>query len=71
MFGIEKLHPFDSCKFDKVMKSLQQQHIIMGPQQLVRPAAVSEQALLEVHTQQYLQQLHTSSLKVAQVRPHP
>lgn len=67
LWGIEKLHPFDSCKFSKVVSGLQQNGIISGPQQLVRPMAVSYELLGQVHTQEYLQQLQTSSLKVAQV----
>ena len=67
LFGIEKLHPFDSCKFEKVVKGLQQHGIINSTQQLVQPAAVSYETLQQVHTPEYLQQLQTSSLKVAQV----
>jgi histone deacetylase 11 len=69
LFGIEKLHPFDSCKFAKVVKGLQQQGILSSERQLVRPQAVSYDTLRQVHAQDYLQQLQTSSLKVAQVRP--
>jgi histone deacetylase 11 len=67
LFGIEKLHPFDSCKFEKVVSGLQQQGIISGTKQLVPPAAVSYDTLQQVHAQEYLHKLQTSSLKVAQV----
>jgi hypothetical protein len=67
LFGIEKLHPFDSCKFEKVVRGLQQRGIICSDTQLVRPAAVSQEVLQQVHTQEYLHHLHTSSLKAAQV----
>lgn len=68
LFGIEKLHPFDSCKFSKVVKGLQQHGIISSTRQLVRPEAVSYETLGQVHAQGYLHHLQTSSLKVAQVR---
>lgn len=67
LFGIEKLHPFDSCKFEKCVSGLQQHGILSGTQQLVQPSAATQEVLGQVHTQEYLQQLHTSSLKVAQV----
>jgi hypothetical protein len=67
LFGIEKLHPFDSCKFEKCVSGLQQRGIISSTQQLVEPAAASMEVLGQVHSQEYLQQLHTSSVKVAQV----
>lgn len=68
LFGIEKLHPFDSCKFSKVVKGLQQHGIISSTRQLVQPEAVSYETLRQVHAQDYLHQLQTSSVKVAQVR---
>lgn len=67
LFGVEKLHPFDSCKFEKCVSGLQQRGIISSTQQLVQPAAASMEVLGQVHTQEYLQQLHNSSVKVAQV----
>jgi histone deacetylase 11 len=67
LFGLERLHPFDSCKFHKVVAGLVARGVIDSPQQLVAPAAISGAALGQVHTAGYLQQLHTSSRKVAQV----
>jgi histone deacetylase 11 len=67
LFGIEKLHPFDSCKFEKVVSGLQQHGIISSTKQLVQPAAVSYTTLQQAHAQDYLHKLQTSSLKVAQV----
>lgn len=70
LLGIEKLHPFDSCKFEKVVSGLTRAGIITGQQQLVRPQAVSQADLQHVHTSAYLNQLHSSPLKVAQVGGH-
>eukprot|EP00882_Tetradesmus_deserticola_P020719 GHRQ01022388.1.p1 GENE.GHRQ01022388.1~~GHRQ01022388.1.p1 ORF type:complete len:239 (+),score=59.05 GHRQ01022388.1:91-807(+) len=67
LLGLEKLHPFDSCKFSKVVAGLQTAGVIAGISQLVQPLPASLTALQSVHSQTYLQQLHSSSLKVAQV----
>lgn len=66
-FGLEKLHPFDSCKFQKVVAGLKSNKVIDGMEQLVQPLAVSQDTLLQVHSQQYLSELNKSSIKVAQV----
>mmetsp|Transcript_38196 Transcript_38196/g.85123 ORF Transcript_38196/g.85123 Transcript_38196/m.85123 type:complete len:433 (-) Transcript_38196:357-1655(-) len=65
-FGVEKLHPFDSCKFSKVIRSLCDQGLI-STQQLVAPLEAREELLRDVHTAAYLNAVQTSTWKVAQV----
>lgn len=65
--GLEKLHPFDSCKFQKVVAGLKTNGIIESTEQLVQPSAVSQEDLLKVHTHEYLHALNSSSIKVAKV----
>ncbi|KAF6250370.1 hypothetical protein COO60DRAFT_881687 [Scenedesmus sp. NREL 46B-D3] len=67
LFGLEKMHPFDSCKFSKVVAGLRTNGIISNNSQLVTPLPATLIALQSIHSPAYLQQLHTSSLKVAQV----
>jgi len=64
--GIEKLHPFDSCKFRKVIASLEGEKLITH-KQLVTPLEATMEALADVHTQEYLHLIHTSNLKIVQV----
>ena len=45
----------------------QPSHGSILPLQLIEPAEISEQALLDVHTLQYLTDLNTKSRRVAQV----
>lgn len=65
-YGLEKLHSFDSCKFKKVVNGLQRRGVL-NFQQLAQPKEVGLDVLLDVHTEEYLNSLHSSSLKVAQV----
>eukprot|EP00891_Asterochloris_glomerata_P002995 jgi/Astpho2/2995/fgenesh1_pm.00051_%23_11_t len=64
--GIENFHPFDSKKFSKIVANLTARGLLRHCQ-LIEPAEVSEQALLDVHTLRYLTGLNRSSRKVAQV----
>ncbi|KAL4424507.1 hypothetical protein ABPG77_006816 [Micractinium sp. CCAP 211/92] len=65
-FGLERLHPFDSKKFQRVLALLEQAGVLHRGQ-LVTAAEAGHDALREVHTEQYLRQLNGSPLKVAQV----
>ncbi|GFH29720.1 histone deacetylase 11 [Haematococcus lacustris] len=67
-FGIEKLHPFDSCKFQKVVAALEAAGCLQGGgKQLVQPLEASQAVLSDLHTPAYLNLLHTTNLKVVQV----
>eukprot|EP00195_Chlamydomonas_chlamydogama_P004527 CAMPEP_0202925260 /NCGR_PEP_ID=MMETSP1392-20130828/79404_1 /ASSEMBLY_ACC=CAM_ASM_000868 /TAXON_ID=225041 /ORGANISM="Chlamydomonas chlamydogama, Strain SAG 11-48b" /LENGTH=402 /DNA_ID=CAMNT_0049619029 /DNA_START=76 /DNA_END=1286 /DNA_ORIENTATION=- len=64
--GLEKLHPFDSCKYVKILKQLcSERHLKRS--QLVKPKMASHQILLDVHTPEYIRSIHTSSKTVARV----
>lgn len=68
-FGLEKLHPFDACKFRKVVNGLVSAGKLTKAQ-LVAPQPASDQALLDVHSPQYLKEMNSSNLRIVQVR-HP
>jgi hypothetical protein len=53
-YGVEKLHPFDSCKFEKVVKALEAGGACKKTQ-LVEPKQASEEMLADVHTPEYLE----------------
>lgn len=52
-FGLEKLHPFDSCKYGRVITSLEEKGLIK-PDKIYKPKIVTHQQLLLVHTKRYL-----------------
>ncbi|MBI9075797.1 MAG: histone deacetylase [Desulfatibacillum sp.] len=56
LFGIQKLHPFDSEKYGRVFKYLKKEAGITKDR-IFEPDMVSEKDLLRVHTQQYLASL--------------
>eukprot|EP00798_Chlamydomonas_sp_ICE-L_P028291 gene28291-31399_t len=71
-WGLEKLHPFDACKFRKVVTALAASKKLLGyhpAQQLVSPLEASHAVLQDVHTEEYdyVNAFHNSSLKRAQV----
>lgn len=57
-FGIEKLHPFDTKKYGKVYEHL----LALGfdPNMFYTPEKVSDETLLQIHTQEYLDSLKRS-----------
>eukprot|EP00887_Chlorella_sp_A99_P001400 scaffold8.g1400.t1 len=65
-WGIENLHPFDSKKFQHIVRLLERDGVLAA-RQLAEPALASQQILADVHTQAYLDKLNTSSLAVAWV----
>ena len=65
-WGLEKIHPFDSCKFKKIVDTLVGQGLF-DADSLIEPKEVTREVLEEVHTAAYIDKIHTSSLKVAQV----
>jgi len=60
-FGVEKLHPFDSCKYNKIANAVGD-----GRELVSVDRAVTNEELLKVHTEKYLADLQ-SSWKVAQI----
>ncbi len=58
VFGIEKLHPFDSCKYSKIWKALKNKFGKRIENYLIKPErAVSNNELHWVHTDEYLSKL--------------
>jgi len=57
LYGIEKLHPFDVQKFEKLYKKLTS----IFKKLTFEPVAVTDSELLNVHTQEYLDSLNDSS----------
>ncbi|KAG2455039.1 hypothetical protein HYH02_000864 [Chlamydomonas schloesseri] len=66
-FGIEKLHPFDSGKFAKVVKALKREGVLRGDGQLVTPREATPELLADVHTEDYLHRIHNHNFTVVQV----
>lgn len=64
-YGVERLHPFDSKKFQHVLSILERGGVLQVGQ-LVRAHEATHEILQEVHTEAYLNKLNTSSFMVAQ-----
>ena len=64
-WGLEKLHPFDSCKYQNIVQHLRKRGI--GIDAVHEPKEASRAVLADVHTPEYLNKVHSSSLAVAQV----
>ncbi|MFH0732634.1 MAG: histone deacetylase [Candidatus Omnitrophota bacterium] len=60
LFGLEKLHPFDSEKYGKAYRYLINE-AKLNKSDFYNPEIVSEQGLLSVHTQEYLDSLKNSA----------
>ncbi|KAI7842582.1 hypothetical protein COHA_003686 [Chlorella ohadii] len=65
-WGLERLHPFDSKKFQHVLALLEARGVLSAGQ-LVEAQEATHAVLREVHTERYLNKLNSSSLKVAMV----
>lgn len=59
-FGLEHLHPFDGRKYQKIYEALTNPKGPRRPSSVERPAALSEAALLKVHSKEYLESLGDS-----------
>lgn len=64
--GLERLHPFDSKKFKRVLALLEGEGLLTEAQ-LVEAHEASHAVLREVHSERYLSKLNSSPLKVAMV----
>lgn len=69
-FGIENLHPFDTKKYGKIARHLEQTCDIL-PKDLQKPEVVTDAQLKDVHTSRYLAALNHSSTvaAIAEVAP--
>ncbi|WP_051327309.1 histone deacetylase family protein [Desulfatibacillum aliphaticivorans] len=61
LFGIQKLHPFDSEKYGRVYKYLEK-NVGLSPERIFEPEEISELDLLRVHSREYLDSLKKSSV---------
>ncbi len=61
LFGLENRHPFDSKKYGKVFRFLQEKQIIVGENYFTPDAKVTDEVLLQVHTPKYLDSLQHSA----------
>lgn len=59
--GLERLHPFDGCKFAKIRKKLIDDGL-RSPRHFIKPEALTRDQLLTVHTEEYLKSLSKSSV---------
>lgn len=59
LLGLERLHPFDGCKFGKIHKALVKNEL-RTKADFSSPTALTDEMLLEVHTEKYLESLHHS-----------
>lgn len=66
-FGIEKLHPFDSCKYKRVVQLLEAAGVVPAAAALTPAPEASLDLLATIHTREYLEKLERSPLKVAMV----
>ncbi len=66
LFFLERLHPFDSCKFGRVVALLEAAGALRR-ETLVAPRAATLKQLADVHAPEYLAALEGSSCKVAEV----
>jgi len=70
-FGLQRLHPFDSCKYEKVHKALVESGYITKERHAVSPGKpVSQDQLLKIHTPEYLKS-HSSSSVMAEICEMP
>ena len=65
-FGLEKLHPFDSAKYGRVLDILAKEGVLQRCE-TVEPEEATRHMLEDVHTEKYIDALETSPLKCAMV----
>jgi histone deacetylase 11 len=58
-FGLERLHPFDSRKYSRIHDALINRGL-RSPKAFLRPASVTRQEMLKVHSVAYLRSLRSS-----------
>eukprot|EP00347_Sterkiella_histriomuscorum_P021768 403332831 len=59
-FGLEKIHPFDSCKYQRVFESLRKKKVINDQTQIHSPSIPTREFLLEKMSAWYLFKLQYS-----------
>lgn len=56
VFGMEKLHPFDIAKYDKIYAGLKKDGHVTK-ESVIEPAQVTREQMLLIHTEEYLESL--------------
>ncbi len=56
VFGMEKLHPFDIAKYDKIYKGLKKDGYV-SKASVIDPAEVTREQMLLIHTEDYIESL--------------
>ncbi len=56
VFGMEKMHPFDIAKYDKIYKALKNDGYVTK-ETVIQPAEVTWEEMLLIHTEDYLRRL--------------
>jgi len=69
-FGLEKLHPFDGSKYQKIYNAIRKSGL-RNAEDFVRPQELTTEQLMVVHTAEYLKSLHNGSIlsRILQVGP--
>mmetsp|Transcript_15598 Transcript_15598/g.39647 ORF Transcript_15598/g.39647 Transcript_15598/m.39647 type:complete len:421 (+) Transcript_15598:216-1478(+) len=65
-FGLERLHPFDPCKYQKVRRFLCDKELLPAGHTLA-PVAASDDMLADIHCPKYIKSVSTSPWMVAQI----
>jgi histone deacetylase 11 len=60
VFGLEKLHPFDTCKYQKVAESLIKSGTVESFDTFIEANALDDEQLKTIHSQAYLNSLYYS-----------
>lgn len=68
-FGLEKRHPFDAAKYEKIYRYLTEK-LGIDESRFYRPRPVTQKELLSIHTLEYLQSLK-SAVAIAQIAELP
>jgi histone deacetylase 11 len=66
-YGLQKLHPFDTCKYSRVHDALAKKLNFTRANCFCPTGPVSEDDLLKVHTKDYFDRINTNSSSVARV----
>jgi histone deacetylase 11 len=69
LFGIQKLHPFDTEKYDKIYQYLLK-HPRINKRSFIKPGIISDKQLLKIHSKKYLKSL-SKSINIAEIAESP
>ena len=70
VYGLEKMHPMDSCKFGKIVSLLEASGLCRRSD-LPSPAPITDDDLLEVHTDAYVRRVQNDKTYISQILELP